>query len=84
MTRKTTTATSRCNEVPEAVREQLKILQARYRSLLAMLPHDPDELYELDQADFGAALDTIELVATEMVRINAAQMAILDDLARQH
>jgi hypothetical protein len=69
-------------EIPEAVRQQLMALQARYRQLLMMLPHDPVELYEMDHAEFGSALDLIEMVSNEMQAINAQQMAILDGLPR--
>jgi hypothetical protein len=74
---------SNCNsEFPEAAREQLLALQARYRLLTAQLPTDPNELADIDPADFSAALDNIELIASEMQNICYAQRAIIDGLAR--
>jgi hypothetical protein len=60
-------------------------LQARYRQLHAMLlpSTDPDELAELDGADFTAMLDNPELVGSEMVAICEAQKKLLDDLGRR-
>jgi hypothetical protein len=70
------------NGIPEAVLAQLMELQARYRQLHAMLlpSNDRNELAELEDADFIAMLDNVELVGTEMQNICDQQLAILEGL----
>jgi hypothetical protein len=64
--------------VSQAERAKLAALQARYKYLLAMLPNSVDD-FDTDDADaFNARLADIEMIATEMTRVNDAQMAILD------
>ena len=57
-------------------RARLMALQHRYRSLLAMLPTDVNEIGELDIGQIAGW----ELIATEMVAVSNAQLAILDEL----
>jgi len=57
-------------------RARLMALQHRYRSLLAMLPTDVNEIGELDISEIAGW----ELIATEMVAVSNAQLAILDEL----
>jgi hypothetical protein len=65
-----------------SLRAQLLTLQARYRSLLAMLPTNVSDFDELDDDAFDSALADMDLIAAEMAVINDAQRAILDGLAR--
>ena len=58
-------------------------LEQRYSRLLAMLPTDANELADLDAASLDTRLADIELIAAEMMKINAAERAILEGLARQ-
>jgi len=75
--------TNNRSEVPEAEREKLLQLQQRYDVLLAMLlPTDADELADLDAASLDAKLAEVELIAAEMMSVNAAERAILNGLAR--
>ena len=66
----------------QSLRAQLLALQARYRSLLMMLPTNVSDFDELDDDAFDAALADMDLIAAEMAVINDAQRAILDGLAR--
>jgi len=66
------TTTNHRSEISESARAQLLALQARYRSLLAMLPADESDFDELDADEFDAKLVDIELIATEMMAINDA------------
>ena len=75
--------TNNRSEVPEAEREKLLQLQQRYDVLLAMLlPTDADELADLDAASLDAKLAEVELIAAEMMSVNAAERAILNGLAK--
>lgn len=63
-------------------RQQLQQLQARWCRLLAMLPSDLNELAELEDDQLSAAFEDAELISAEMMVINDAQLAILDELDR--
>jgi hypothetical protein len=76
-----TMTTRRSSEVPKPVRAQLQQPQARYRRLSAMLPTNVNDLADLDPDDLDAKLADIELIATEMQRVSAAEIAILEELA---
>jgi hypothetical protein len=69
--------------VPPAVLEQLMALQARHQQLEAMLPSGLNDFADLAAAEFDAKLADIELVTAEMMVINAAERAILEELERR-
>jgi hypothetical protein len=66
--------------IPPAELEQLIALQARHQQLLAMLPAGVNDFADLAAAEFDAKLADIELVTAEMMVINAAERAILEEL----
>jgi hypothetical protein len=68
-------------DLPEAERAKLEALQQRCSQLLAMLPTDINDLLDADQLD--AKLADIELISAEMMAINAAERAVLDELERR-
>jgi hypothetical protein len=60
---------------------KLQALQRRYDALAALLPSgDVDELVNLDAATLDSTLANIELVSAEMLRVSAAERAILEGL----
>ena len=62
--------------------QQLQQLQARWYRLLSMLPHDLSALADLEDDKLSAAFEDAELISAEMMVINDAQLAILDELDR--
>jgi hypothetical protein len=58
-------------------------LQAQHEQLLAMLPGDVSDFDGLDADQFNAKLLDIELTASEMLAISAAERAILEELERR-
>jgi hypothetical protein len=69
--------------VPPAEWEKLMALQARHEQLLAMLPGNVNDFDGLDAGQFNDKLLDIELVTAEMMVINAAERAILEELERR-
>ncbi|MFY9957246.1 hypothetical protein, partial [Bradyrhizobium sp.] len=66
--------------MPEAEREKLAALQQRYSQLEALLPTSMNDFADLDADQLDAKLVDIELVTAEMMVINAAERAILEEL----
>jgi hypothetical protein len=68
--------------IPEAARKELLRLQLKYRALLSMMPRGPNELYDLDAADFNDKLIDMEMIANAMTEVCNQQLAVftaLDD-----
>lgn len=72
--------TKRTSNENDTARRTLIALQARHQQLLAMLPAGVNDFADLAAAEFDAKLADIELVTAEMMVINAAERAILEEL----
>ena len=66
--------------IPPAELEKLMALQARHQQLEAMLPSGLNDFAGLDAVQLDSKLADIELVTAEMMVINAAERAILEEL----
>ena len=76
----TTKRTSNENDTARRTRTTDSLAGARHQQLLAMLPAGVNDFADLAAAEFDAKLADIELVTAEMMVINAAERAILEEL----
>jgi hypothetical protein len=70
-------------KIPDAEWAQLMALREREDQLQAMLPTGLSDFLDLDADQFNSKLADIELISAEMLKINAAEKAILEELERR-
>lgn len=69
--------------VPEAEWAKLMALQQRNDQLQALLPNGLNDFLGLDADQFNSKLVDVELISAEMMKINAAERSILEELDRR-